>query len=320
MARGVLLILLSSACFGTSGALARGLLDAGWTPGGAVLVRVAGAAAVLGVVVAVRYRGALVQLRGAWRTVVVYGVVGVAGVQLAYFTAVETLPVAVALLIEYLGPVLVIGWMWARGQRPAARVLGGGALALVGTAFVLDVTGGGVRVDPVGVAWALGAAVGLACYFVVLGRAADDPTSEAVDPVVLSAGGLAVGTLVLGAAAAVGVMPVRLGGGTALLAGAEVALWIPVVALVLVSTVLAYAVGAAGTARLGATAASLLGLSEVLAAVAVAWVLLGQLPSPVQLAGGALVVLGVALTQLRGRRRAVSEVPGVRAAAPVPSA
>ena len=48
-----------------------------------------------------------------------YGVIAVAGCQLAYFSAVDRLPVAVALLIEYTAPVAVIAWLWARhGQRP----------------------------------------------------------------------------------------------------------------------------------------------------------------------------------------------------------
>lgn len=315
MARAVLLLLLSSASFGTSGALARSLLDAGWTPGAAVLVRIACAAVVLGVVVMISRPRQITQLLTAWRVVVTYGVVGVAGAQLCYFTAVQTLSVGVALMIEFLAPVLVVVWRWLRGSRPSSRVLLGGGIALVGTAGVLDVVGG-LTVDPVGVLWALGAAVGLACYFVVLGRAADDPGVARIDTVVLTAGGLAVGALVLALAGAVGIMPVRVVGGTTVLGGAEVALWVPVATLVLVSTVLAYTAGAAGTARLGSTAASLLGLSEVLAAVLVAWALLGQLPSPVQLAGGALVIVGVGVTQTRARRRGS---PAGRPAAVLPS-
>ena len=69
---------------------------------------------------------AVVALRGRWSLLrahagllVAYGVIAVAGCQLAYFSAVDRLPVAVALLIEYTAPVAVIGWLWARHhQRP----------------------------------------------------------------------------------------------------------------------------------------------------------------------------------------------------------
>jgi hypothetical protein len=40
--------------------------------------------------------------------------VAVAGCQLAYFNAVQSLSVAVALLIEYSGVLLVVGWLWLR--------------------------------------------------------------------------------------------------------------------------------------------------------------------------------------------------------------
>lgn len=293
--RGLVLVLVSAVAFGSSGPFAKALLDAGWTPGAAVLVRVAGAAVVLGLLTVLLWRPRLRRASRAPRTVLFYGVVAVAGVQVCYFTAVRTLSVGVALLLEYLAPVLVVVWLWLRtGRRPSSRTLLGGALALLGTVGVLDVLGG-ARIDLVGVLWGLGAAVCLACYFLVLGR--DTDGQDGLEPVVLVSGGMAVGAAVVGAAALLGVLPVTVGAGTTLLAGQPVPTWLPVVALVLGSTVAAYLAGAAGLARLGATAGSLVSLSEVLFAVLVAWLLLGEWPAPIQLAGGVLVVAGVVLAR-----------------------
>ena len=69
---------------------------------------------------------AVVALRGRWYLLranagflLAFGLVAVAGCQFAYFSAVDRLPVAVALLIEYTAPVAVVGWLWARHrQRP----------------------------------------------------------------------------------------------------------------------------------------------------------------------------------------------------------
>jgi len=68
---------------------------------------------------------ALVQLRArsisrtAAKTILVYGVIAVAGAQLCYFNAVAHLSVAVALLLEYSGILLVIAWGWIRhAHRP----------------------------------------------------------------------------------------------------------------------------------------------------------------------------------------------------------
>jgi drug/metabolite transporter (DMT)-like permease len=81
--------------------------------------------------------------RRAVGAIVVYGVVAMAGVQLAFFNAVRTLDVGVALLLEYLAPVLLLGWTSVRmRQRPPTATLVGAGLTLVGLAFVLDLTGG----------------------------------------------------------------------------------------------------------------------------------------------------------------------------------
>lgn len=303
-ASGLVLLLLSSLAFGSSGPFAKALLDAGWSPGAAVLVRITGAAVVLCMLTVLLWRPRLRRVLRSRGTVLLYGTVAVAGVQVCFFTAVRTLSVSVALLLEYLAPVLVVGWLWLRtGRRPSPRTLAGGALALLGTVAVLDVLGG-VDVDPVGVAWALAAAVCLACYFLVLGS--ESGVEDRPDPAVLATAGMVVGAAVVAGAGLLGVLPITVGAGTTELAGQSTPAWLPVAALVLGSTVLAYLAGAAGLARLGATSGSVVGLSEVLFAVLAAWALLGQWPTPAQLAGGALVVAGVVLAQTGGAAAAPS--------------
>ena len=64
-------------------------------------------------------RGRLARLRRGAGTVTVYGVAAVAGAQLCYFNAVDHLSVAVALLLEYSGVLLVVLYGWLRhGARP----------------------------------------------------------------------------------------------------------------------------------------------------------------------------------------------------------
>ena len=55
----------------------------------------------------------------------------------------------------------------------------------------------------------------------------------------------------------------------------------------------AYVLGIVGTRILGSRLASFVALSEIVSAVLFAWLLLGELPRPVQLVGGALILLGV---------------------------
>src|SRR3954449_6316285 len=130
---GLSVALVSAAAFATSGAFAKSLLVAGWAPGAVVTLRITLAALVLLVptVLALRGRWAAMR-RNAW-VVVGYGLTGVAGCQLAYFYAVTHLSVGVALLLEYLAPVLIVLWPWGRHRQTPRRltVLGVG-LSLLG--------------------------------------------------------------------------------------------------------------------------------------------------------------------------------------------
>jgi len=110
--------LVSATTFGLSGALARGLLDSGWSAPAAVTARIAIAALVLVVPGALALRGRWHLLRRNGGLVAAYGVAAVAGAQLCYFYAVSYLQVGVALLIEYTAPVAVVMWLWLRhGHR-----------------------------------------------------------------------------------------------------------------------------------------------------------------------------------------------------------
>ena len=291
--RGLSLAVLSAATFGTSGAFAGSLLEAGWTPGAAVTTRVALAALVLAVPALLLLRGNVRRLgRGAW-PMIGYGVAAVAGAQLCYFNAVEHLSVAVALLLEYSGALLVVLWLWLRhGQRPRRLTVIGAAVAVAGLALVLDLTGS-AELDLVGVLWGLGAAVGLATYFVMSAG-----TDDALPPLVVAWGGLTVGAVVLGTAGALGVLPIAAPRVDVVLVDREVSWLVPVLGLSLVAAVIAYVAGILGARLLGAKVASFVGLTEVLFAVLFAWLLLGQVLSVVQLAGGLFVVAGIALVQL----------------------
>jgi len=284
---------LSALSFGLSGALARGLLDAGWSAGAAVAVRILVAAAVLVV-------PALLALRGRWSLVrrnlpllAGFGLVAVAGCQLAYFNAVDHMQVGTALLIEYTAPVAVIGWLWLRhGQRPGRLTLLGGAVAAAGLVLVLDLVSG-AHPSTVGVLWALGAMVAVATYFVI---SADE--ANGLPPIVLAAGGLVIGGLALLGAGAVGVVPLQATTRDVTYAAATVPWWLPLLGLGLVTAALAYVTGIAASRRLGSRLASFVALLEVLAALVFAWLILDELPRGIQLVGGVLVLTGVVVVKL----------------------
>jgi drug/metabolite transporter (DMT)-like permease len=290
---GLALALVSAASFSVSGSFARALTGAGWTPAAAVVARVGAAAVMLAIPGIVAMRGRWRALRGGGMTVVLYGLVPVAAGQVCFYFAIERLAVGVALLFEYLGTVLVVLWMWLRhNQRPRRATMTGALVALIGLAFVLDLSSGN-RLDPVGVLWALGGAIGLASYFVLSGGDDGD-----VPPVALAGAGMAIGAVALLAVGATGALPMHARFTDVELGGQHVSWLVPVVGLSLIAAAIAYVAGIGATRRLGPKLASFVGLTEVLFAVVVAWLLLGELPTSMQLVGGVLIISGVAVIRL----------------------
>ncbi len=293
---GLAFALVSAASFGLSGALARGLMDAGWSAASAVAVRVLVGALVLLPAAAVTLRGRWSLLKQHAGRIAAFGLVAVAGCQLAYFNAVAHLQVGVALLIEYTSPVAVIAWLWLRrGEKPQRTTVAGAVVAGVGLVLVLDLVSG-AAVSAVGVVWALLAMLGVSYYWLV---SADE--DDALPGIVLATGGLLLGGAALLLAGLLGLLPWAVSTAAVHYSGWSVAWWLPVVSLGVFTASLSYVTGIAGIRRLGSRVASFVGLAEVLAALLWAWLLLGELPRPVQIVGGALIVAGVVLVKLGER-------------------
>jgi drug/metabolite transporter (DMT)-like permease len=281
--------------FGLSGSFAKALTEAGWSASGAVLVRLGGAAVILLVILAVIRPGVLAALRADGPALVLYGVLATAGVQVAFFHALLYLPVAVAVLLEFTGPVLVIAWVWAvRRQPPSKHTLAGAILALFGLSLVVQVWSG-VGLQWQGLAWGFASAVCQAGYFLMADRA-----GSATPPLVLAGVGMTVGTIVVAVLGIVGLLPVVIDTGATdvLLAGVDVGWPVAATLLVVVSSVIAYLAGVAAIARMGASRGSLVALLEVVASAVASWLLLGQVPTAVQALGGVLILVGVALTSV----------------------
>jgi drug/metabolite transporter (DMT)-like permease len=301
-ASGLGFALISAVTFGLSGALARGLLDTGWSPGAVVTVRIGLAAVVVVPFAIIALGGRWHLLRRSAGTVIGYGLLAVAGAQFCYFSAVQHMQVGPALLIEYTAPAAVVVWLWLRqGQRPGAVTLLGAGLAAVGLVLVLDVVSG-ASVNVPGVLWALAAMVGAAAYFLI---SADE--SMGIPPITLAGGGLVVGAVALGVLALVGLLPMRANTDATSYAGREVAWWVPLVVLGLVTAAIAYVTGIAAIRRLGSRVASFVALTEVVAGVVWAWILLDELPRPIQLFGGVLILAGVIAVKLGEKTTAAPE-------------
>ncbi|MFD9501773.1 DMT family transporter [Streptomyces sp. NPDC060035] len=291
---GLGLALASALAFGGSGVAAKPLIEAGLDPLHVVWLRVAGAALVM-LPVAWRHRN-LVRERPA--LLAGFGLFAVAGVQAFYFAAISRIPVGVALLVEYLAPALVLGWVRFVQRRPVTRAAAAGVvLAVGGLACVVEVWAG-LSFDAVGLMLALGAACCQVGYFVLSDQGSHGPTDAGrPHPFGVIAYGLLVGAVVLTVVARPWGMNWAALGGSAEMNGNAVPAWLLLGWIVLLATVLAYVTGVVSVRLLSPQVAGVVACLEAVIATVLAWVLLGEHLSAPQLVGGGVVLIGAFIAQ-----------------------
>ncbi|HEY5015763.1 MAG TPA: EamA family transporter, partial [Streptosporangiaceae bacterium] len=231
--------------------------------------------------------------------------------QVCYFNAIARMPVGISIMLEYLGIVLIVLWLWVRhGQTPRPLTIGGGVAALGGLALMLNLTGAG-GVSLIGVLFALTAAVSMAVYFFqsaatsgtgsdaggAAGPAAADSPGD-LPPVVLTWGGMIVGAAAIAVGGAVRVTPMRFAASDVALFGGRTSWIVPVLGLGVVAAAIAYVTGIGAARRLGPKFGSFVAMAEIGFAVLFAWILLHQTPTATQFVGGALILAGVIAVRL----------------------
>ncbi len=295
----IIVALISAATFALSGATATAIIASGWTSGAAVAARLTLAGLVLlgpSIVIA-RKQWAIVKAN--WKTIVAFGLAAMAAMQYFYFVAVSRLDVSVALLLEHMAPLLIVGWIWFRtGRAPRVPTLAGSVLALIGLALVIGVVetfmGAGVEMDTWGVIAALLSAVCLALYFAIGAR-----DTGGLHPIVMTCGGMLVGAAAIGLLGLVGLLPFAVTANPVelptLFGHVVMPFWLPLLVLVLLATVTAYLTGVYSARFLGSTLASFISLTEVMFATLWAWLFISQDLQPSQLTGGLFILGGIIL-------------------------
>src|SRR5262249_33121562 len=161
------LAVLSAGTFGTSGVFASALISSGWSPAATAIARLAGSAILLTVPAVLQLRGRWALLRQDAGRLIVFGLVAIARGPLFYFNAIESIPIGLAVLLEYFGVVLVVAWLWVvRGQRPGWLTAAGVVSAIAGLGLLADLAGTS-QLSPVGIMWGSLEAVSLAAYFLL---------------------------------------------------------------------------------------------------------------------------------------------------------
>lgn len=292
---GYALVIFGAILFGINGAVSRVAMRAGLSPESLTTLRITGATIVFVFAALLWRRPALRPPRGrAMLLIAALGLVGVVSLQLTYNIAINRLPLGIALLIEYLAPVLVVLWVrFVRGEPVRNRMWSAVALSLIGIATVGQVWTG-LDFDTLGIIMALLAAVSFASYF-LLGEhnvGFDDPLRVILWAFVFA-------TVVMNAIAPiwqVGSLSVD-----APLLGNLDEFSLPLVLLVgwiiLLGTVTPFFVQLLALQHIPATVVTVIATLEPVIAVVLGWAWFTESLNTLQVCGGVLVLTGIALAQ-----------------------
>jgi drug/metabolite transporter (DMT)-like permease len=295
------MVVASGALFAVNGTVSKLVLRAGMDAPQLTTLRATGAFLGLLALTLTLGRHRLRLTRRELPLLIGYGLAGFLLVPLLYFIAISRLPVGIALLFEYTAPLLVA--LWARfGQHQPVRprLWFGLALSLAGLAFVAEIWGD-LRLDAVGIAAGLGAAVLLAVYYLIGARGVVGRDAMSLTCWAFGFAALAGAIIRPWWQFPTGLLHASSGG---------LPVWLLCCYVVLLGSIAPYLLVTAALRHLPPTSAGIVGMVEPVFAGAVAWLALGEALAPAQLAGAALVLAGVVLAETaRSAKPAAVELP-----------
>ncbi len=306
---GYALVALSAAFAAANGVAARGVIDAGITPREMSAIRIYGAALILLVTLLPHLR---TIRRGDILALVPFALAVLVVGQGAFFQAISRLDVAVVLVVVFMAPLVVAVYerIFHAEKLPAyayaAMIVAVGGLALA----ILGAGGGISRLSALGLVLAVIAMVSYSASVILAARL---PTT--LPPLARTGAALVIGSLVWAAIVPPWQLPfdvldetVTFAGG----AGFAVPVWVGAAFVIVVGSVGVYVCWVAGTGRVGAGAASVVGMGEPVLGAIFAWALLGQSLSNLQSLGIATTVGGIIVVEharIRSSRNGIHDVP-----------
>jgi drug/metabolite transporter (DMT)-like permease len=163
---GITAVSFAALMFGFNASTVKIILGTEISPEQLVLFRTAITALIAGIVLLFTNKKAFKLTKKELPVLVFYGVFGVALMQWSYSNAVSLLPISVALLIEYTAIVIVpLVSLLLFKEKVRPRLWFGIAAVLIGLAIVSNIWNSAL--NPLGVAWAIMAAVCLSIYFLI---------------------------------------------------------------------------------------------------------------------------------------------------------
>jgi drug/metabolite transporter (DMT)-like permease len=288
---GYSMVLTAATLWALNGAVSKAILETGISSLRLSEVRSTGALAGLAVFLLV-LRPATLKFDGHELPVLVlFGIAGLALVQWLYFAAIHRLEIGIALLIQYLAPLIVALWARFVMHRPVRRRIWLAlALALVGLAFVVEI-GTGSDLDRIGVAASLGAALCFALYILVAEREV-----ERRDPISLACLGFLFAALFWAVVQPWWTFPTPILNASADLAWG-LPVWLLMMGMIVFGTIVPFALVIGALRHIAAPRAGVAAMLEPVAGIVVAYLWLGEALGGPQFGGAVLVLAGILLAQ-----------------------
>jgi drug/metabolite transporter (DMT)-like permease len=215
-----------------------------------------------------------------------FGIVGLAGVTVLYFAAIARLDIGVALTIQYLGPLLLLLYLKVIHRRKLPRSLwGAAALAAVGCFFVVGAYHPS-SLNALGVAAAFGAAITFAVYLF-----SSEQAGQRYPAATTLVWGFGLSTVFWLITQPIWTFPL-----STLDSGRNAAF---AAYVVIGGTLIPFACMITAVRHLPAARAAVIATLEPVLGAVLAWAIHGEALSPVQIAGGLIVVGAIIWVQLQ---------------------
>jgi drug/metabolite transporter (DMT)-like permease len=256
-------------------------------------VRVIGTFFLLFLITFIQDRNSLKAQRSEIPTLIFYGVFGYAMVQLGYFIGISRgVPLSLVLIIEFTAPIWIVLWIkFVRKSVVAKDMWVAIALSLLGLIMVAKVWQG-FSFDLIGTFGALGAALALAVYFLMSQSQGAKRSAQA-----MVVWGMGIAGLFWSLILPIWNFPTEIFTTEINLQGRfsdySAPGWLLIAYIIIFGTMVPYLFVVGGIRRLSASTSSVIGMLEPVLAGVFAWVWLSQSWSAIQLAGGAIVLIGI---------------------------
>jgi drug/metabolite transporter (DMT)-like permease len=290
--RGELYIVLGALFFSLNGVIVTLVLDH-MTTFRLAQIRALGAFFLLFLISFIQDRNSLKAKRREIPTLIVYGVVGFAMVQLGYFVGISRgVPLSLVLILEFTAPIWIVIWIkFVRKGLVARDMWTAIALSLIGLILVAKAWQG-FAFDLIGVLAAVGAAIALALYFLISESQNGKRSAQAT-----VVWGLGVAGFFWSIFLPIWSFPVEIFSADINLQGrfAEYSApgWVLLAYVIIFGTMVPYLFVITGIRIISASTASVIGMLEPVLAGAFAWIWLSQSWSAIQLVGVVIVLIGI---------------------------